>query len=139
MNSTDTPTNMYTDRLDPKQRQRLGEIIRFGIVGAAATLLQYAIYWVLLHFIDRNVAMTIGYAISFAFNFIASTRFTFRTKANAKHGVGFALSHAVNYLLQMATFNLFVWLGVGEQLAPIPMFCICVPVNFILVRYFLKK
>lgn len=43
MNSTDTPTNMYTDRLDPKQRQRLGEIIRFGIVGAAATLLQYEI------------------------------------------------------------------------------------------------
>ncbi|MDY3842871.1 MAG: GtrA family protein, partial [Prevotella sp.] len=30
-------------------------------------------------------------------------------------------------------------LGVSRQLAPIPMFAICVPVNFILVRYFLKR
>ena len=120
-------------------RQKVGEVIRFGIVGILATALQYAIYWLLIHWLNPSVAMTIGYIVSFAFNFVASTRYTFRVEASAKRGMGFALSHAVNYALQMLTFNLFLWFGVPKQLAPIPMFCICVPVNFVLVRYFLKK
>lgn len=129
---------------------KLGEVVRFAIVGAAATLLQYAIYYGLIQFIGvgvskadahlwSTVAMTVGYVLSFVFNFIASTRFTFRVKANARRGVGFLFSHVVNYTLQMLTLNFFLWLGVSRQLAPIPMFCICVPINFILVRFFLKR
>ena len=45
----------------------------------------------------------------------------------------------VNYLLQMAILALFIYLGVPKQWAPIPMFCVCVPVNFLLVRFFLKR
>lgn len=121
------------------RRQQLGEVIRFGIVGVLATLLQYAIYWVLIHWLAPTISMTIGYAISFAFNFVASTRYTFRVETSAKRGAGFALSHAVNYVLQMLMLNLAIWLGVSKQWAPIPMFCVCVPVNFLLVRFFLKK
>lgn len=121
------------------RRQQLGEVIRFGIVGVLATLLQYAIYWVLIHWLAPTISMTIGYAISFAFNFVASTRYTFCVEASAKRGAGFALSHAVNYVLQMLMLNLAIWLGVSKQWAPIPMFCVCVPVNFLLVRFFLKK
>lgn len=138
------------DRLTADQRQKLGEVVRFGIVGVTATLLQYGIYYGLIHFISDDmppakqhfwatVAMTVGYIISFIFNFFASTRFTFRVKANAKRGAGFVFSHCVNYFLQMVTLNFFLWLGVPKSLAPIPMFCICVPVNFILVRFFLKR
>lgn len=129
---------------------KLGEVVRFAIVGAAATLLQYAIYFGLIQFIGSGVskadahlwctvAMTVGYVLSFVFNFIASTRFTFRVKANARRGAGFLFSHVVNYTLQMLTLNFFLWLGLSKQLAPIPMFCICVPINFILVRFFLKR
>lgn len=131
-------------------REKLGEVVRFGIVGVAATLLQYAIYWVLIQFIGddasatrqhflTSVAMTVGYVLSFIFNFFASTRFTFRVKANAKRGAGFLFSHVVNYCLQMLTLNFFLWVGVPKAWAPIPMFCICVPVNFLLVRFFLKR
>ena len=126
-------------RLTPQQRQKLGEVVRFGIVGVLATLLQYAIYTVLLLWCSPSLSMTVGYILSFIFNFIASTRFTFKVETNARHGAGFALSHVVNYLLQMATLNFFLWLGVSKTFAPIPMFCICVPVNFVLVRFFLKK
>jgi putative flippase GtrA len=139
-----------TNRLDENRKRQLGEIVRFAIVGVLATLLQYLIYWILIQFIGDDVskaksqfyssaAMTVGYVISFIFNFIASTRFTFRVKANVKRGAGFAFSHVVNYLLQMVTLNFFLWLGLSKQIAPIPMFCICVPVNFILVRFFLKR
>ena len=113
-------------------------MVRFAIVGAAATLIQYGIYWMLIHWISPTVAMTIGYAVSFAFNFMASTRYTFRVEASARRGAGFVLSHAVNYVLQMLVLNAALWVGVPEQWAPVPMFCVCVPVNFILVRYFLK-
>lgn len=129
---------------------KIGEVVRFAIVGATATLLQYAIYYGLIQLIGADaskagshlwstVAMTVGYVLSFVFNFIASTRFTFRVKANARRGVGFLFSHVVNYTLQMLTLNLFLWLGLSKQVAPIPMFCICVPINFILVRFFLKR
>ena len=125
-------------RLTPQQRQKLGEVVRFGIVGVLATLLQYAIYTVLLLWCSPSLSMTVGYILSFIFNFIASTRFTFKVETNARHGAGFALSHVVNYLLQMATLNFFLWIGVSKTLAPIPMFCICVPVHFVLVRFFRK-
>lgn len=120
-------------------RQKLGEVVRFGIVGGLATVLQYAIYMLLALWVHPNVAMAIGYAVSFAFNFVASTRFTFRVATNARHGAGFAFSHMVNFCLQMGLLQLFLHLGLSKALAPVPMFCICVPVNFILVRFFLKK
>lgn len=128
-----------TNRLGTDGRSRIGEVLRFGVVGVLATVLQYAIYWVLLRWAGASLSLAVGYAVSFVFNFVASTRYTFRVKANASRGAGFALSHVVNFLLQMATLNLFIWLGVSRELAPVPMFCVCVPVNFILVRFFLKK
>lgn len=138
------------NHLGDKRRQQLGEVVRFGIVGVTATLLQYFIYWLLLRLAIHwdvaagthtlsTVAMTIGYVVSFIYNFIASTRFTFRVKANARRGAGFLFSHVVNYSLQMLTLNLFLLLGISKQWAPIPMFCVCVPINFLLVRFFLKR
>ena len=131
-------------------KKLIDQIMRFGIVGALATLLQYGIYlflvWLSPESLSRaasqmwsSVSMTVGYVLSFFFNFFASTRFTFRVRANARRGAGFLFSHLVNYLLQMLTLNLFLFLGMARAWAPIPMFCICVPVNFILVRFFLKR
>lgn len=125
--------------LSDKIRQTVGEIIRFGIVGVLATLIQYLVYLICIHFMGPSLALTIGYIISFMFNFYASTHFTFRVEANVKHGAGFALSHGINWGLQMLILNLFLWLGVPKGLAPIPMYCICIPVNFTLVRFFLKR
>ena len=128
-----------SDRLDTDKREKIGEILRFGIVGIIAALLQYGVYLIMLFFMSPGIANTVRYIISFIFNFFASTHYTFKVKANAKRGMGFALSHVVNYLLQTVTLLLFIYIGVPKAYAPIPMFCVCVPVNFILVRYFLTK
>ena len=116
-----------------------GEIIRFGVVGVIATAIQYIVYWVLIHWINPAISLPIGYVVSFIFNFFASTKFTFRVKANVKHGAGFAFSHIINMTMQVVLLKLFLFLGISEQLAPIPVFCICIPTNFILVRFFLKR
>ena len=126
--------------MDDAKREKLGEVIRFGIVGGLATVLQYVIYLAMMG--DHSLATTantIAYIVSFIFNFIASTRYTFKVKANAKRGAGFTLSHIVNYSMQTLCLNLFVGLGLAKQLAMIPTLCICIPVNFLLVRFFLKK
>ena len=138
------------NNMDETKREKLGEVIRFGIVGGLATVLQYGIYLaimpVLSHFIPQlgdhtlaTAANTIAYVVSFIFNFIASTRYTFKVKANAKRGAGFTLSHVANYSMQTICLNLFVGLGLAKQWAMIPTLCICIPVNFLLVRFFLKK
>lgn len=116
-------------------------MVRFGIVGTAAVAIQYATYLLLIHWtlVGVNMANTVAYLASFLFNFVASTRFTFRVKATAGRGLAFAFCHMANYLLQLLTLNLFIHWGMGKSLAPLPMFAVCVPVNFLLVRYFLKQ
>lgn len=115
------------------------EFIRFGIVGIIATTVHYGIYYVLLNIINPNVAFTIGYLLSFFLNFLLSAKFTFKAEATAKRGVGFAISHLVNYGLQMLVLNVSHEVGIPEPLAPVPVYLICIPVNFLLVRFVFKK
>jgi hypothetical protein len=35
----------------------------------------------------------------------------------------------------MVLLNVFIWLGVSNELAPVGVYMIAVPVNFLLVRY----
>lgn len=116
------------------------EFIRFGIVGVLATATHYLIYYILLYLgIPIGISYTIGYAISWLGNFWLTAHFTFKEKASVKRGVGFAVSHGINYLMQMICLNLFIRLGVPATLAPIPVYCICIPVNFLLVRFVFKN
>lgn len=123
-------------QLEPRH---LFEVFRFGIVGLIAAALHYGIYLLLLPFLSENIAFTIGYGISFCANFVASNFFTFRTKPTVKKGVGFALSHLINYLLQMGFLQLYLWIGVVDTIAPIPTIISAFPINFLLVRYVLRS
>ncbi len=116
-----------------------GEIIRFIIVGIIATVIHYAIYWILMRWINYNIAYTIGYALSFICYFFLTSYFTFKSKATVKRGLGFGTAYLVNYFLHMALLNLFIWLGVKDEWAPIPVYMMVIPINFILVRFVFKK
>ncbi len=114
------------------------EARRFIVVGVAAVAIQYGAYLLLLQWLQPVVANTLGYIVSFLFNYIASTKYTFRVKSSARHGVGFAFSHLVNYILQSLLLVFFLYIGLQKGWAMLPVFAICVPTNFVLVRYFLK-
>ena len=116
-----------------------GEFLRFAVVGVAATGIHYAVYYLLQQVMAAGVAYTIGYAVSFAANFALTTLFTFRTKASVGKGLGFGLAHLCNYLLQMALLYVVLALGISRALAPIPVYCIAVPVNFMMVRFVFKR
>lgn len=117
---------------------RLSEIVRFGMVGGIATVLQYGIYVVFVHAVFNGgkavVATLISYAISFVANFFLSSYFTFHKQPNAKRGLGFTLSHLINMGLQTGLVAIFKGI-VGPTLALLPALAICIPVNYILVRF----
>ena len=116
------------------------EFFRFCLVGGTATGIHYGIYLLLNRVMNTNVAFSIGYFVSFLANFVLSNVFTFKTRPSAGKGVGFTLSHIVNYLLQSGFLNLFIYvLKVPENWAPLPVYAITVPINFILVRTALKS
>ena len=115
-------------------KETIGQMIRFAIVGVVATAIHYAIYWVLQRHINVSIAYTIGYVVSFLANYFLSARFTFRAKTSARNGIGFVGAHLFNYLLQIVLLNFFLWLGLSRALAPLAVYAIAVPTNFLLVR-----
>ena len=120
-------------------KKLFGQAIRFCIVGVMAVAIHYAIYLLLKQWIVNVVAFAIGYFISFIANFFMTAKFTFKKDATTKKGVGFLGAHIINFILQTSLLQLFLWLGVNENFAPIPVYCIAVPVNFMLVRFVFRK
>ena len=121
------------------KRGTVNEIIRFGIVGALATGIHYGVYWLLNGIINLNLAYTVGYFVSFVVNYILSAQFTFRKRKSVKNGFGFCGALLFNYLLQMGLLNLFIWLGFSKSLAPVPVYCVAIPTNFIIVRFVFRR
>lgn len=121
-----------------KHLKRFPEFIRFVMVGILATALHYGIYFLLQRFINVNIAYTLGYALSFIANFYLTAYFTFGKKPSWSKAFGFGGAHLFNYLLHIGLLNTFLWLGLSKTLAPIPVFAIAIPVNFLLVRFVFK-
>ncbi|MBQ7869952.1 MAG: GtrA family protein [Prevotella sp.] len=120
-------------------KETRGEMVRFVVVGALATAIHYGIYLVLLGCMADGVAYTIGYVVSFVFNYLLSSRYTFRSRTSVKNGVGFCAAHGVNYLIHITLFHVWMWVGVPEWLVPIPVYAVAIPVNFLLVRLVFKR
>ncbi|MBO7165042.1 MAG: GtrA family protein [Muribaculaceae bacterium] len=119
---------------------RLSEIIRFGIVGGFASLLQFSIYLVFVDIVELapEVSTIVSYVISFVFNFILSHYFTFQSKPNAKKGFGFVASHLINMGMQTGLVAIFSRL-IGDSFALLPAMAICIPCNYLMVRFALTN
>ena len=122
-----------------KRLKQLPEFVRFVRVGIFATALHYGLYFVLQRIINVNITYTLGYALSFIANFYLTAYFTFGRKPSWRKAFGFGGAHLFNYLLHLGLLNLFLWAGLLKPLAPIPVFAIAIPVNFLLVRFVFKR
>ena len=123
---------------DNIKRQTIREFIRFAIVGVIATGIHYLVYLLLQQVVYAGVAYTIGYATSFVANLILTARFTFKTQTTIRNSAGFGLAHLCNYLLQMALLYVVLRFGISRAIAPIPVYCIAIPLNFLMVRFVFK-
>ena len=66
------------------EKEKAIEFFRFGVVGCMAIAIQYAVYLLLVDYMNETIANTIGYVISFCCNFLLTTYFTFKVKPNKK-------------------------------------------------------
>lgn len=126
------------EALISQNRDKIGEIIRFGVTGVVSTLATYIFYYIFLHWLNPTVSFTIAYLMAMIINYLLTTSFTFKVKATKKNAAGFLISNGINYVLCALFLNIFLWLRVPEELAPIPMYMICIPVNFLIVRFVMK-
>lgn len=120
-------------------KRTLNEAMRFAFVGGLATVLHYGIYLVLQRFLQVDLSYTIGYITSFIANFYLTAYFTFHSSPSWKKLMGMGGAHAINYILHITLLNVFLWIGISKTYAPIPVFAIAIPINFILVRFVFKK
>lgn len=122
----------------PKWREKFRQIVRFGLVGTLSSAIHYGVYCLLLQATNPNISFTGGYAVALICNYFLTTFFTFRSQPSPANAAGFSLSHIVNYLLEIGLLNLFLFLNVGELLAPILVMVIVVPVNFLILHFVYK-
>jgi len=127
--------------LDSKsnRNKKIKEIIRFGVTGFVSTIITYGVYYLLLFFLNASISFTVGYIVAFIVNYIMTVSFTFRVKASTKNGLGFVVSNIINYGFCVFFLNFFIWCGLSKTIAPIPMYAICIPINFLIVRFVMKK
>lgn len=116
-----------------------GAFLRFVLVGGAATALHYGLYLLFVRWMPATPAYAVGYTVSFVANFYATARFTFRSAPTWGRLAGMAGAHGVNFALHLGLLNLFLWMGLATWLAPMPVYAVAIPVNFILVRYVFKS
>jgi len=120
-------------------REKILEIVRFGITGVVSTLVTYAVYYICLLWLNPTISFSIGYIVAMIVNYILTTSFTFKVKANKKNAAGFVISNGINYVLCTLFLNFFIWIGVSKIIAPIPMYAICIPINFLIVKFVMKR
>ena len=120
------------------RKGQTGEFCRFALVGVVATAVHYVVYCLLQRAMAAGAAYSVGYVVSLTANFALTSLFTFRARATLKRGVGFGLAHLCNYLLQMGLLYVMLAAGVSREAAPLPVWCIAVPVNFLMVRFVFK-
>lgn len=118
---------------------RIGEIVRFGIVGVIATAINYFTFILLFDYLGSNLSYTLGYVLSLGFNFILSNYFTFKTNTTRVKIIKFILAHGFNYLLQIVLLNIFIYIGINNMISPLFVYCISIPINFLLVRRALRQ
>ena len=121
------------------------EFARFCIVGVIATAIHYGLYLFLIYMVQMDnawwtsVAYSLGYLAGFFCNLWLSAHFTFKTEVTPIRSLGFVVTNAIMYGLHIALLNLYLYVGIPNQWAPIPVYMVAVPINFVLVRFVFKR
>ena len=133
-----------TGRLPLKYRSA----VRFALVGAFGTGLQYGIYYFLLELFQRqwpeisvltSVAFTIGFIVEMICNYFLTSFYTFRTRPSWKNAGGFLFGRGVNYIIQMIFLNALIWFHISEQWAGILAIALAGIINYFILLPFYKE
>ena len=121
--------------------------VRFVLVGAFGTGLQYGIYYLLLNFFQQqwpdvgiltSLAFTIGFVMEMICNYFLTSFYTFKVRPNWKNAGGFLFGRAINYVIQMLLLNALIWLHMSEEFAGILAIALAGVINYFILLPFYK-
>ena len=115
--------------------------VRFAVVGGIATGVNYGTYVVLVtHFDDLRPAFAYvcAFCVSIMCNFVLSSYFTFRVQPTAMRAVKFLAAHLINLVNELVLLEIWLWAGIPKLYAPLCVFLVAFPVNYLMVRFALR-
>ena len=121
--------------------------VRFVLVGAVGTGLQYGIYYMLLGVFQQHwpevmiltsLAFTIGFVMEMICNYFLTSFYTFRVRPNWKNAGGFLVGRALNYVIQLILLNCLIWLHMSEEWAGIAAIALAGVINYFVLLPFYK-
>lgn len=116
------------------------EFVRFCIVGVICTLLDAAIYYLLVDILPYEYSLTIAYCLSLVVNYLLTVTWTFKQKATSQNAIGVVGAHLVNlFIVRMGLMHVFMSVGLTEKVAYIPTLLISMVTNYIIVRFVVKR
>jgi len=103
-------------------RKHFSRFVRFGLVGAIATAIQYALLVLLVHVAGMapTPASSIGFILSAGVNYLLNYRFTFQSsRAHGPAAAKFGLLAGAGLLINGAIMHLMTGAGVHYLLAQV--------------------
>ena len=79
-----------------------------------------------------------AFCVSIVCNFLLSSYFTFRVRPSARRAVRFLTAHLINLVNELVLLEIWLWAGVPKLYAPLCVFLVAFPVNFLMVRFALR-
>ena len=115
--------------------------VRFAAVGVVATGINYATYASLVSNFDGlwpEAAYLAAFCVSISCNFVLSSYFTFRVEPTWRRAAGFLTAHLINLVNELLLLRLWIWIGVPKLYAPLCVFVVAFPINYLMVRLALR-
>ena len=121
-------------------RQLLGQVLRFGLVGVVNTATYYACYLLLREVAPYLLAHVVAFATSTVGSFFLNSYVTYRTRPTWRRFLLFPLTVLVNFTVTTVGVALLVEVvGLDERPAPLVAALTAIPFTFVATRYVLTS
>lgn len=93
-------------------KKLIAQIMKFGIVGVLATLIDYIVLWILTEYAGLYylASAAISFSVSVIFNYICSMRYVFVRKENADRRKEFVIFLVLS-VIGLGMNQLLMWIG----------------------------
>ena len=135
MNIKDSLKNQHSNKA-------LIQFLKFCVVGLSNTVISLAVYYIILYFGAHYViASILSFIISVLNAYYWNYKYVFNTKSDIlKSLIKTYTSYGFSYVLSTTLLIILVeYYNISELLAPILVFVITVPLNFILNKFWAFK
>ncbi len=117
-----------------------GQALRFLISGAINTAVTYAVYLVLLRYLDYRSAYGVAFVSGIAFSYLLNVRFVFRVRPNWRSAILFPLVYVIQYLVGLGVLQSAVErFAIPREFALLASIAVSIPLTFVLTRFLLRR